>query len=120
VTAKRRKRAHAWGVAAEYLCALWLLCKGYSILALRHRSHAGEIDIIATRGWLLAFIEVKARVSKTDALESVTVDKRRRIAQAAQAYVATHARYQQHDLRFDVMVVTSPWKISHLKDAWRE
>lgn len=116
---KRRRRSHLWGMVAEYLCVLLLLCKGYSILFMRHRNKMGEIDIIAARGRLLAFIEVKARASETDALESVTAEKQRRIARAAQAFVATHASHMQHDLRFDVMVVTSPWKISHLKNAWR-
>jgi len=112
-------RAHAWGMLAEYLCAFVLLLKGYSILALRHRSYAGEIDIIAARGRMLAFIEVKARRNEAEALESVTAEKQRRIARGAEAFIATHARYAQHDLRFDVMMVTSLWKISHLTDAWR-
>ena len=115
----KRKRAHRWGVAAEYLSALWLLCKGYSILAMRHRNHMGEVDIIAARGKMLAFVEVKARAGEAEALESVTAQKRRRIARAAQSFIAANARYMQHDLRFDVMVVTSPWKISHLQNAWR-
>lgn len=76
MTKQRRKRAQAWGVTAEYLCLLLLVCKGYSILALRHRNSMGEIDIIAVRGKILAMIEVKARASETDALESVTMQKR--------------------------------------------
>ena len=115
----RRRRAHVWGMVAEYLCMLLLICKGYSILEMRHRNRGGEIDIIAARGKVVAFIEVKARGSSTSALESVTPDKRRRVARAAEAYIATHGIYAQHGLRFDVMVVTSPWRITHLKDAWR-
>jgi putative endonuclease len=119
MTRVRRRRAHAWGVVAEYLCALLLLCKGYSILEMRHRNAMGEIDIIAVRSGVIAFIEVKARAGETQALESVTAQKRRRIARAGHAFVASHGRYAQHGLRFDVMVVTSPWKIRHLTDAWR-
>jgi putative endonuclease len=62
---------------------------------------------------------VKARGGETEALESVTAEKRRRIARGAEAFIAAHPRYAQHDLRFDAMVVTSPWKISHFRDAWR-
>jgi putative endonuclease len=115
----KRKRAQVWGIAAEYLCILLLLLKGYTILQRRHRNRGGEIDIIAVRGMQLAFIEVKARAQETDALESITADKRRRLARAAEAFIAGNKRYAQHGLRFDVMVITSPWKIRHLKDAWR-
>ncbi len=114
-----RRRAHAWGIAAEYLCVLLLLIKGYSIREMRHRNRGGEIDIIASHGRVVAFIEVKARALAADALESVTADKRRRLARAAESYIARDARLSQHGLRFDVMVVTSPWNIHHLKDAWR-
>ncbi len=118
MTNKRRRRAHVWGVVAEYLSVLLLLCKGYSILEMRHRNRGGEIDIIAARGKVIVFIEVKARGVRADALESVTQDKRRRLARAAELYVAKRARFAQHGLRFDVMVVTSPWNIHHLKNAW--
>jgi len=113
------KKAHRWGHVAEYLCMLWLVCKGYSILERRHRNRGGEIDLIAARGRVIAFVEVKARADSAAALESVTADKRRRLARAAEAYVASHPRFAQHGLRFDVMMVTSPWNIHHLKDAWR-
>ena len=118
MTELSRKRAHRLGLVAEYLCILVLLCKGYTLLETRHRNRGGEIDIVAVRGKLLAFIEVKARAEERDALESITADKRRRLARAAESFIASHGRYAQHGLRFDVMVVTSPWKIRHLKDAW--
>ncbi len=97
----------------------WLVIKGYSILAYRYRNPWGEIDIIALRSNAVTFIEVKARACQEEALLSVTPAKCRRLEQAAQAFVAPRKKYMHHDLRFDVMVVTSPWKILHLKDAWR-
>jgi putative endonuclease len=119
VTHASRRRAHLWGIVAEYLCMLLLISKGYSILERRHRNRMGEIDIIAVRGRIVACIEVKGRTSEASALESVTVQKQQRIARAVSAFIASHARYAQHGLRFDVMVVTSPCKIRHLTDAWR-
>jgi len=117
---KNKKTAsYQWGITAEYLCSAFLILKGYSILALRYRNFQGEVDIIAARGKTLAFIEVKARQSKEDALYSVTPQKQYIIRQAAAGFIATHQKYTHHDLRFDVMVVTSPFKIYHLKDAWR-
>lgn len=86
---------------------------------MRYRNHGGEIDIIAVRHNLIAFIEVKARGSRESALQSVTPLKQHVLAKAAEAFIATHRKYHYHDLRFDVMVVTSFMKIYHLKDAWR-
>ncbi len=114
-----RRKAHAWGIIAEYLCAALLLCKGYSIITMRHRNHSGEIDIIAARGKTLVFTEVKARTDKNAAVYSVTPAKQYAVTQAASGFIASHAKYASHDLRFDVMVVTSPVNIHHIKDAWR-
>ncbi|MCA1907094.1 MAG: YraN family protein, partial [Magnetospirillum sp.] len=52
------------GKRAEIMAAWWLRLKGYAILARgwtnRRGSGAGEIDIVAKRGRLLVFVEVKA------------------------------------------------------------
>lgn len=114
----RRQKTHARGVLAEYYCILLLLIKGYSILELRYKHPRGEIDIIAHKGKTLVFIEVKARATKEAALESITPQKKQRTMQAALAYVANHSQFQHHDLRFDVMVVTSHLRIIHLANAW--
>jgi putative endonuclease len=116
---RNRKRSHGWGIVAEYLCAGFLMLKGYSILALRHRNRYGEIDILAAKRQTLVCVEVKARAVRSSALESVTPDKRARLERAVTSYIATHANYAHHGLRFDVMVVTSPCNIHHLRDAWR-
>jgi putative endonuclease len=116
---KERKKSYHWGIIAEYLCAAYLILKGYNILRLRYRNHAGEIDIIAAKGKLIIFTEVKARKSKEDALFSVTPAKQQILINSASGFIATNQKYAHHSLRFDMMVVTSPVKIYHLKDAWR-
>jgi len=119
INKNKRKRSHIWGIFAEYFCAGYLMLKGYSILKMRYRNHGGEIDIVARSGRMVIFIEVKARGEKDAALYSVTPAKQRVLARAAEGFIATHAKYSHHDLRFDVMVVTSRVKIHHIKDAWR-
>ena len=59
----KRKRQQAWrrGRRSEGLARLVLRLAGYRILAHGHRTSPGEIDIIARRGAVLAFVEVKAR-----------------------------------------------------------
>ena len=118
MSAECRRKAHRRGHIAEFACAGLLLLKGYSLLARRYRNRHGEIDLIALRRGVVAFIEVKARARKEEALGAITADKRRRVAQAAQGYLASNPDFLQHGLRFDVMVVTSFWRIHHLTNAW--
>ena len=115
-----RRRAWRSGRRAETLCAWLLRLYGYKIVARGYRTAVGEIDIIAQRRSLLAFIEVKRRQRPTDAAASLNAGQRRRIQRAAGHFLASHPDTGGLDLRFDVMLV-SPWQpIRHLKDAWRE
>lgn len=122
MTAKRL-RALTRGRLAEMAAALWLRLKGYSILA-RHvttgrGTGAGEIDIIARRGNLLAFIEVKARPDFAQAAQAIGPQQRRRIARAAEAFLARRPELAHCAMRFDAVLV-SPWRpLRHISDAWR-
>jgi putative endonuclease len=109
-----------YGRFAEARCALGLRLKGYRILARRHRSRVGEIDIIARRGGTLAFIEVKARQSLEEALESVSARQRARIRNAAELFLATRPHLARLEARFDVMLVAGWRWPRHLIDAWRD
>ena len=51
------------GHAAEWVAALWLMLRGYRILGFRLKSRAGEIDLLACRGRVLAVVEVKRRAT---------------------------------------------------------
>ena len=118
-----RRRAEGWGRRAEDLCAWALRAKGYRILARRYRCPAGEIDIVARRGPVLAIIEVKARPTLAAALEALTPRQRTRLERAALAYLATGSAgivpQSDFSLRFDLMVVT-PWRWPrHLANAWQ-
>lgn len=115
----RRRRAYRAGHVAEYLAAAALTVKGYHVLARRQRTPVGEIDIIARRRGLLAFVEVKRRQELTVALDAVAARQRRRITRAAEAYLATRPDLMNLQIRFDVMVVL-PWRWPrHIIDAWR-
>ena len=118
--ARRRRAAYRRGHAGERLAAFRLLLSGYRILARRYRTKVGEIDLIARRGNVVAFIEVKRRGALTVGLEAVTPLAQARIRRAAEAYIQRHPALAERVLRFDVMVVT-PWAWPrHIVDAWRD
>ena len=111
------------GRRAEFFAALYLRLKGYKILSQRYKTKGGEIDIVARRGSVIAFVEVKARTSQQDALESLTYNMRRRIERAAGFFMADHHKLSTCDMRFDLITVSSrmfskPFFIQHLDNAW--
>jgi putative endonuclease len=100
-----RRAAFRRGLSAESRAALLLLLKGYRILSRRWQSPVGEIDIVARRRRVLIFVEVKARGKLEDAAEAVTDRQRRRIAAAAEAWLAAHPRQAYAEIRFDAVLV---------------
>jgi len=105
-----RRAAFRRGLSAESRAALLLLLKGYRILARRWQSPVGEIDIVARRRRVLVFVEVKARGKLDDAAAAVTDRQRRRIAAAAEAWLAAHPRQAYAEIRFDaVLVLPRQW-----------
>ena len=114
-----KQTAEKFGRFAETLAAWSLRVKGYRIIARGFRCRVGEIDIIARRGGLLVFVEVKARRNIADAAWSVRPRQTDRITRASGAFVQDRPSLEELDQRFDVILV-SPWRWPvHLVDAWR-
>lgn len=119
MTGRDRRAAERSGLAAERAAAWLLALKGYRLLDRRYRSPAGEIDLIASRGRRLAFVEVKRRASGADAAWAVLPRQQQRIARAAGHWLARRPAYAGHDIGFDVVLV-APWSLPrHLRDAFR-
>lgn len=116
---KKNKTAHATGIAAENIAAWILRLQGYRILATRYRTPVGEVDIIARRGAIIAFVEVKARVTMDEALSSVSQQSRARITRAAEHYMVHKGQGFDGTMRFDVVALAPPWRWRHVRDAWR-
>jgi len=78
----------ALGELGERLAADHLSAKGYRIRERNFRTAAGEIDIVAEAGGVLAFVEVKCRrgSSMGTAAESLSLAKQRRMVEMAEAY----------------------------------
>lgn len=107
------------GLRAESLAALYLRLKFYRIIARRYRTPIGEIDLIARRGKMLCFVEVKARASLDDAAFALTSRSQARIVRAAESYLSRHPQPMNMDLRFDLVLVAPGFRIRHLDNAWR-
>jgi putative endonuclease len=116
--APERVAAFRIGLSAESRAAAYLIAKGYRILARRFRTPYGEIDIVAKRRGLLAFVEVKARSEIEAATFALRGYQFGRVARAASLFVARHPQYAAHSLRFDAVLVVGFWP-RHLPDVWR-
>ena len=113
----------AWG---EEQAAAYLRRRGYRIEAARYRCRYGEIDLVASRGRFLAFVEVKLRASDAVAKPREYVDFRKqgKIRTTAQYYLSEHPTQLQP--RFDVIEIYAPEglatahpEIHHLEDAFQ-
>lgn len=119
MSTRDRRRANRRGRGAETVAAGLLRLKGYRILARGYRSAVGEIDIVAARGRIVAFIEVKARDDLETALAAVGPHQRARIQRAAEHFMGKHAGLHGRDLRFDVIAIVPGRLPRHVTDAWR-
>ena len=113
-----RVAAFRTGISAEARAAAYLMAKGYRILAKRFRTPYGEIDIVARRRNLVAFVEVKARASLDEAAFAVTPRQQARIIEAAQAWLMAHPEHAEFELRFDAILIAPRHLPRHLLAAF--
>ena len=117
---------HSAGTLGESTACAELCRLGYAILATRYRSRFGEIDIIAARHGVIAFVEVKARrrpagEGGTSAVDAVHPRKRRRIAAMALDYLAA-TRQLDAPCRFIAVAIdglgTGKQTVTVIENAW--
>ena len=113
-----RVAAFQTGLSAESRAAALLMAKGYRILAKRFRTPHGEIDLVAKRRNLLAFVEVKARASLDEAAYALTPRQQARIINAAQAWLVAHPDHAELELRFDAILIAPRRLPRHLLAAF--
>lgn len=113
-----RIAAFRLGLSAESRAAMWLMVKGYRIVARRWKTPFGEIDIVARRWRTLVFVEVKARERADEAAEAVTERAKRRIIAAAELWLAHRPDDAQRHIRFDVILVTPGKLPKHIANAF--
>ncbi|WP_182418616.1 YraN family protein [Bartonella sp. HY038] len=111
-----KKTTYKKGLRAENIAALYLLLKGYWIVARRFKTKSGEIDLIARRGKTILIIEVKARKDLMSGHDAVDFMSQKRIMAAADIWLAQQKDAASLSLRFDVIIIR-PWRLpTHIKN----
>jgi len=117
-----RKLAGRWG---EAQAAKYLRDKGYELIGAGYRTRFGEIDLLAKKGSILAFVEVKLRKDDkfAEAREFVDDRKQRRIRSSADIWLSDNDVELQP--RFDVIEIYAPEgtgappkRINHIENAF--
>lgn len=116
-TPQQRHEADQRGRQGEAEAAMWLVQQGWRILAERVKTKAGEIDLVAAKPGLVAFVEVKWRARA--ALLGEAIDERRlsRVAAAAESVMHLYAT-DGEDIRIDVILLAPGRKPIHIENAW--
>ena len=112
----------ALGLAGEERAAEYLTSRGWHIRARNVRAGGVELDVVAERGRLLAFVEVKSRRSRATGAPEEAVDarKRARLVRGAAAWLREHPARGRR-VRFDVIVCElhrGGWRLRHLEGAF--
>lgn len=81
------------------------------------RTPGGEIDIVARKGDVLVFVEVRSREGSGFGTpeESVTPAKRRRIVAAARRYLSSASPSSWREVRFDVIAIEGSGEDAELR-----
>jgi len=117
-----RKRKEL-GDHGETEAVRYLKKKGYRIIKTNFRVAVGEIDVIAEKGSILVFIEVKTRSGSRfgGPLVAVNEQKQRKIILVAQSFLARY-KIEGREIRFDVVTVegkADDWNIQIIENAFR-
>ncbi|WP_298671126.1 YraN family protein [uncultured Sphingomonas sp.] len=112
-----RAAAEAAGRRGERLAAWWLRLKGWKVVARRVRTPAGEVDLVAKRAGLVAFVEVKMRAHAADLDFAIDARRLARVAAAAEYLMPAYAT-DGEDIRVDVILLAPGQRPRHIENAW--
>lgn len=113
----RHNDTGTWG---EQVACETLIAQGYAIRETNWRMPPYEIDIIATKGSRIVFVEVKTRSTDfTDPVDAVTKKKMANIVRAANVYIQ-HFNLPQ-EVQFDIITIVGNrdnYTVDHIPDAF--
>lgn len=113
----KRRLAERSGREGERRAALWLRAKGWRILAERVKTPRGEIDLVAKRGGVVVFAEVKWRRRGADLDLAIDEHRLARVAAAVEC-VAHEYAIEGEDIRIDVILLAPGALPRHIPNAW--
>ena len=114
----KRQKAEQQGREGETRAALWLQAKGWRILAKRVKTPRGEIDLVAKRAGLVAFVEVKWRQKASDLDYAIDARRLSRVAAAVECVAHEYAA-EGEDIRVDVILLAPGSLPRHIANAWQ-
>ena len=112
-----RSEAERRGRRGETRAALWLALHGWRMLGKRVKTPRGELDLIARRGRMVSFVEVKWRNTAAELDLAIDEYRLRRVAAAAEAVAHRYLR-QGDDMRIDVLLLAPGRFPRHIVNAW--
>ncbi|MEQ5786674.1 YraN family protein [Erythrobacter sp. NFXS35] len=116
-SAPERREADRRGREGEAEAAMYLVQQGWQIVAERVKTKAGEIDLIAKRTGLVAFVEVKWRARAAALGDAIDERRLRRVAAAVECVWQNYAT-DGEDIRIDVILLAPGRKPTHIENAW--
>jgi putative endonuclease len=109
-------RKIVFGLVGEYIAIIIYTLKLYQILHHQKRYYVGEVDVIALRGRQLVFIEVKSRRSTES--DVISINQQKRIKKSAAAFLAFNPKYQNYNIRFDLVIIRPYALPTIIENAW--
>lgn len=116
-TPDARREADSRGREGEAEAAMFLAQSGWRIVAERVKTKAGEIDLVAKRTGLVAFVEVKWRARAASLADAIDERRLTRVAAAAESVMHLYAT-EGEDIRIDVILLAPGAKPTHIENAW--
>ncbi|UQD54297.1 YraN family protein [Anaplasma phagocytophilum] len=108
------------GYTGELLVMLLLKIRLQKILYHRYRTPVGEVDIIAQKGNLLFFIEVKTSIRNSFNEIPLSAKQRRSITRAAKYFLVRHPKFADYQMSFEVYCLSIKHGITRIQNAWED
>jgi putative endonuclease len=111
------------GRIGEEIAALFLRLKGYQVIRRNLRTRRSELDIVASKGDCLAFVEVKlrGRGAISQPVECLDARKRERLTRGALLFLQGHPADSYRTIRFDVIAISCTGErliVDHIENAF--
>ncbi|WP_086735307.1 YraN family protein [Erythrobacter colymbi] len=116
-TPEERHAADQRGREGEAEAAMFLAQQGWRIMAERVKTKAGEIDLVAKKTGLVAFVEVKWRARSASLGDAIDERRLARVAAAVELVWQDYATAGE-DIRIDVILLAPGRKPTHIENAW--